>query len=232
VCCLSIAVDQFAKKEWYDIKAPSMFAKRQVGKTLVNKTAGLKIASEALKGRVFEINLGDLQDDEEQNFRKIKLICEDVQGRNILTNFHGMSFTTDKLRSLTRKWHTLIEASVDARTTDGYLIRLFAIGLTARHQKQTRKTSYAQTSQIRVIRAKMHEIMRRETENVDLKGFVTKLIPKVMKKEIETAARSIYPLQNVFIRKVKILKKPRFDVAKLLELHSVSANASKKVDRA
>merc|ERR1711916_44929 len=138
------AVDQFAKKEWYDIKAPAMFAKRQVGKTLINKTIGTKIASECMRGRVFEINLGDLQDDEEQNFRKVKLICEDVQGRNILTNFHGMSFTTDKLRSLTRKWHTLIEATADARTTDGYLIRLFAIGLTARHHKQTRKTAYAQ----------------------------------------------------------------------------------------
>jgi small subunit ribosomal protein S3Ae len=34
------SVDPFAKKDWYDIKAPSMFNIRQVGKTMVNKTVG------------------------------------------------------------------------------------------------------------------------------------------------------------------------------------------------
>jgi len=54
------AMDPFARKEWYDIKAPSMFLNRNVGKTLVNKTQGTKIASDALKGRIFETCLADL----------------------------------------------------------------------------------------------------------------------------------------------------------------------------
>jgi small subunit ribosomal protein S3Ae len=36
-------VDPFLKKEWYDIKAPSMFAQRQVGKTLITRTQGTKV---------------------------------------------------------------------------------------------------------------------------------------------------------------------------------------------
>jgi small subunit ribosomal protein S3Ae len=36
---------------------------------------------------VFEVSLADLQQDEDQAFRKIKLRAEDVQGRNVLTNF-------------------------------------------------------------------------------------------------------------------------------------------------
>ena len=31
------------------------------------------------------------------------LKCEDVQGKNVLTNWAGMDFTTDKFRSLVRK---------------------------------------------------------------------------------------------------------------------------------
>lgn len=39
-------VDPFSKKEWYMIKAPSMFVKKDVGHTLVTKTIGTKIASD------------------------------------------------------------------------------------------------------------------------------------------------------------------------------------------
>ena len=63
----------------------------------------VELASDGLKGRVFEVSLADLQNDE-QSFRKFRLISEDVQGKNVLTNFHGMTMTTDKLRSLVKKW--------------------------------------------------------------------------------------------------------------------------------
>lgn len=62
-----------------------------------------EIASEGLKGRVFEVSLADLQNDE-VSFRKFKLCSEDVQGRNVLTNFHGMDMTTDKLKSMVKKF--------------------------------------------------------------------------------------------------------------------------------
>ena len=65
----------------------------------------IEIASDALKGRVFESSLGDLiKLDEEDSYRKFRFICEDVQGRHCLTNFHGMDITTDRLRMLVKKW--------------------------------------------------------------------------------------------------------------------------------
>jgi small subunit ribosomal protein S3Ae len=227
------AVDPFSRKDWYDIKAPSIFTQRQVGKTLVTRTTGTKIAADALKGRVFEVNLADLQNNEDEAYRKIKLVAEDIQGRNVLTNFHGMDFTTDKVRSLVKKWQTLIEASLDVKTADGYLLRLFCIAFTKRRPNQLSKTSYAQHAQIRRIRKKMFEIMQREASTVDLKDLVLKFIPEVIGKEIEKACHGIYPLQNVFIRKVKILKKPRFDPARLMELHGegASTEVGSKVER-
>lgn len=38
--------------------------------------------------------------------------------------------------------------------------------------------------------------------------------------EIEKKCQSIFPLQNVFVRKVKVLKKPKFDLTKLMEVHA------------
>jgi small subunit ribosomal protein S3Ae len=227
------AADPFTKKDWFDIKAPNMFATRICGKTMVNRTQGTHIASDALKGRVFELSLADLQNkDEDQAFRKIKLRAEDVQGRNILTNFYGMDFTGDKLRSLVRKWQTLIEAHVDVKTTDNFTLRVFCIAFTKRRQNQLRKTCYAQSSQIRQIRKKMTDIIIREAA-CDLKDLVLKLIPEVIGKEIEKACAGIYPLQNVFIRKVKIIKTPKMDTSKLMELHGDTTveEAGTKVDR-
>ena len=64
-------------------------------------------------------------------------------------------------------------------------------------------------------------------------------IPNSIGSEIEKVCRSIYPLQNVNIRKVKVIKKPKFDgkptdrivtrahvhsslVARLMEMHGES----------
>lgn len=62
-----------------------------------------ELASDGLKGRVFEVSLADLQNDEVA-FRKFRLVAEEVSGKQVLTNFHGMALTTDKLKSLVKKW--------------------------------------------------------------------------------------------------------------------------------
>lgn len=219
-------VDPFTRKDWYDLKAPVMFDNRNIGKTLVNRTAGLKVADDALRGRVLEMSLGDLNNkSEDQAFRKFRLRVDEIQGKTCLTNFHGMSFTSDKLRSMVKKWQSLIEAHVDVKTSDGYLLRLFCIAFTKRRPKQVAKTSYAKSSQIRAIRKRMFEIMTSQVSSSDLKAVVQKLIPDSIGKAIEKSCQAIYPLQNVCIRKVKLLKQPKYDAAKLLELHSETAVA-------
>ncbi|EGD92917.1 40S ribosomal protein S1 [Trichophyton tonsurans CBS 112818] len=225
-------VDPFTRKDEYLVKAPTTFQVRDVGKTLVNRTTGLKNANDYLKGRVFEVSLADLQKDEAHSFRKVKLRVDEVQGKNCLTNFHGLDFTSDKLRSLVRKWQTLIEANITVKTTDDYLVRLFAIAFTKRRPNQIKKTTYAQSSQIRAIRKKMTEIMQRQASSCTLTQL-TKLVPEVIGREIEKSTQGIYPLQNVHIRKVKLLKSPKFDLGALLALHGESSTDDKgqKVER-
>lgn len=62
-----------------------------------------------------------------------------------------MDLTTDKLKSLVKKWHSLIETFADVKTTDGYYMRMFCIGFTKKQQNQVSKTSYAQSSQKRQV---------------------------------------------------------------------------------
>eukprot|EP00310_Coccolithus_braarudii_P003731 CAMPEP_0183360396 /NCGR_PEP_ID=MMETSP0164_2-20130417/55073_1 /TAXON_ID=221442 /ORGANISM="Coccolithus pelagicus ssp braarudi, Strain PLY182g" /LENGTH=267 /DNA_ID=CAMNT_0025534751 /DNA_START=59 /DNA_END=862 /DNA_ORIENTATION=+ len=228
-------VDPFSKKEWYDVKAPAVFSVRQIGKTIATKSSGLKLAKDNLMGRVFEVSLGDLQEKAEDDaFRKFKLRVEAVQGKNCLTQFYGMSLSTDKLKSLVRKNHTLIEAHADVKTTDGYSLRLFTIGFTKARVNQNKKTSYAQSGQVRQLRRRMIDIMLREANGKDLKELVQKLIPETIGREIEKATQGIYPLQNCYVRKVKVLRAPKPDLQKLMEAHGGAdaiAAMGKKMDR-
>jgi hypothetical protein len=89
------------------------------------------LASDGLKGRVFSVSLADLNKDEDRAYRIMKFVVEDVQGsflslsgcafsygpgKNCLTNFQGMTFTSDKVKGLIKKWQSLIEANVEVKT--------------------------------------------------------------------------------------------------------------------
>lgn len=107
---------------------------------------------------------------------------------------------------MVKKWQTLIEATTDVKTTDGYLLRVFCIGFTAKDAMSQRKTCYAQHSQVRAIRKKMCDIITRDVTSSDLKEVVNKLLPDSIAKDIEKACQGIYPLHDVYIRKVSHLQ--------------------------
>merc|ERR1719188_589346 len=161
---------------------------------------GTKIATEQLKGRVLELNLADLNNDEDQSYKKVKLCIEEVQGRNCLTDFHALTLTRDKLYSLVKKGNTMIEAHADVKTTDGYVVRMFVIAFTKRRQDQVKTNCYAQTAQIRKIRKKMIEILSNEASKVQLRDLVKKPIAESIGKDIEKQCQGIFPLKDVIIR--------------------------------
>lgn len=50
----------------------------------------------------------------------------------------------------------------------------------------------------------MVELITEDVTKSDLKGVVSKLLPDAIAKDIEKACQGIYPLHDVYIRKVKI----------------------------
>jgi hypothetical protein len=58
-------------------------------------------------------------------------------------------------------------------------------------------------------------------------------IPNAIGDAISKSCASVFPLRDVMIRKVKMLKKPKFDIVKLMELHGDEAgeDGGKKLGR-
>ena len=209
--------ERFTKKEWWNIKSPGMFMKRMFTHSPVNQTVGKKLASESMKGRVFEANLGDLNQGYESN-KKIKLIVEDADGKSkiALTNFYGLECTRDYLCSLIRKWHTLIDLFVDCKTSDGFLMRFFVVAFTSKYAyTQKKATCYANRSQVRQMRAIMTKIITKVCKASTLKDLVGKVLGKEITDEMAKQCKHIFPLENITIRKVKSIKRPRIDMTQL-----------------
>ena len=209
--------ERFLKKEWWNVKSPGMFMKRMFTYSPVNQTVGKKLASEAMKGRVYEANLGDLNQGYESN-KKIKLIVEDADGKSkiALTNFYGLECTRDYLCSLIRKWHTLIDLFVDCKTSDGFLMRFFVVAFTSKYgYTQKKATCYANRSQVKQMRAIMTKILTRVCKASTLKDLVSKILGKELTDEMAAKCKHIFPLENITIRKVKSIKRPRVDMTQL-----------------
>ena len=136
----------------------------------------LEIPADSLRGRVFEISLGDLNKEaHDKAWRKVRVQCEEVKGYDCYTNFYGMDITRDKLCTLVKKWHSTIESFAQAKTSDGYHLRMFCIAFTRRHKRQVKATCYAKNSQQKLIRQKMAEIMVNECAKTTLKDLFKNL---------------------------------------------------------
>ena len=224
--------ERFLKKEWWNVKAPGMFMKRMFTYSPVNQTVGKKLASEAMKGRVYEANLGDLNQGYESN-KKIKLIVEDADGSSkiALTNFYGLDCTRDYLCSLIRKWHTLIDTFVDCKTNDGFLMRFFIVAFTAKNYYQKKAICYANRSQVRQMRAIMTKIITKECKSSSLKDLVGKVLGNKLTDEMTKKCKHIFPLENVTIRKVKSIKRPRVDITQLNAMQADGEIAGIKLEK-
>jgi len=227
-------VDAFEKKEWFRLKMPNIQGIKisHYGWTPANRTAKGVSVSDRLYGRVCTLRIADLDEKPKADnlnvlstSTNIKLRVAKIENNECWLDFHGLELTRDKKCSLIRKWVSLIEASTDIKTTDGFTFRVFALVLTRKQEQQFKKTSYAKTSQIKLIRAKMIEIMDSCLSENSTKEFVEKLIVDkcgiLFKKKISP----IYPVRDCCIRKVKLIKRPnKEDLRRILELHANKEN--------
>jgi small subunit ribosomal protein S3Ae len=214
-------IEPMSRKEWYDVVTPSNFTNRQFTKTLCNKTMGTKIAADFLRGRVYEGNLADINNasGKDEPFRKVKFVVEDVQGRNLLTRFHGLDTTADKTRSLIQKWGTLLENVIEARTSDGYTLRLFTMAFTKKQKNQLSKNSYSKTRLEKWVRLRMTNITKNLFAKLDLNGAVTQITRDVLVERLAKRCNPIVPLRDIRIRKVKVVRTPKQDTQRLLDSH-------------
>lgn len=132
--------------------------------------------------------------------------------------------TRDKLAQIYKKKHTLVEAWADAKTTDGYVVRVFIMAITKELAGAQKQFTYAQTAQVRKLRKRIQAQIVQLVQGGQLSHFVKHLINQTLEDRVKKQTGRIYPLDNIHVRKVKVLKKPKLDVTKLMENHKMGAD--------
>jgi len=69
-----------------------------------------------------------------------------------------------------------------------------------------KKHSYFNSSQVRAIRRKVIEIIVKEGINSNIKEIFDKFNSEKITREIEKACFKKTPLQNIFVKKIKVLE--------------------------
>ncbi|KCZ81170.1 hypothetical protein H312_01380 [Anncaliia algerae PRA339] len=203
-------VDNFSKKEWYTLKVPDLFVKNEVGKTLVTKHTTKSLHEKAMIGRNFEVSQGDLNPNDEINSsKKFRFVITNINGVIANSEFNGMELTKDMKKGIIRKWHTLVKAHQDVKTKDGYELRIFVMGVTRKRAKDTKKTCYAKTSDVKRVRRIIFDLIDSQFSELELSKVIKLLQTDNFGKEVEKKTYSIVPLQNVVISKVKVISRPK-----------------------
>ena len=219
--------DSFLKKEWRHVFVPGYFSgKRDIGVTVTNKIARGKVPLDYVGGRVWELSHGDLTQDQTHVYRLFKWKAI-AAGDDVYTQFAGMRITRDKLASIMRKYRTLINAEVDVKTADGFILRLFSIGFTKKLANSNKKHCYATQEQCRKVRDVMKKAMVDGTQNYDVEAICKKLVEDKIENEIVENCKSFCQIEGVYVTKVKVIKAPALTAEQIKALH-IPKNAAEQ----
>lgn len=179
-------------KQWYNLVAPEMFGKANIGETVAD-------VPEKLVGRVIEVTLGELTNDLSKQNIKLILKVDSVGGDSAYTKFTGHQLTADYLRSLIKRSTSNIETNISVSTKDGYTIRVKPSCYTIKK---------ARANQIKAIRAVMNTVIAARAKEMDLDQFVQEVVTGKLSASIYHDVKPIYPLRRVEVRKTEIEAEP------------------------
>jgi small subunit ribosomal protein S3Ae len=185
-------LDGWKSKEWYNIEAPVYLNRAIVGNTMAGEPS-------LLLGRNIETTVGELTNDMTKNNTKVLLRINNVVGETATTDLVGHELTTDYIRSIVKRQTSRIDANIDVKTKDGYIIRVKPTCFTIKR---------ARSSQIKAIRELMVGIVKKRASESDFENFMQDAILGKLSATIYRQAKFIYPLRRVEIRKTQVESKP------------------------
>lgn len=181
--------DKWRQKKWYVVVAPAAFGNVELGKTLADDP-------KKLVSRVLETTLYNITEDFSQLHIKLYFKITKLEGDKAYTLFKGHDLARDYLRSLVRRGSSRIDGIYPITTKDGYRIRIGILAIS---------TVRTKSSQKHAIRRLMEETIKKKDGQLLYDELVQQLVLGKIASEIYNAAKSVYPLRKIEVRKSELV---------------------------
>jgi small subunit ribosomal protein S3Ae len=184
--------DRWKAKNWYQILSPSLFNNVPVAETLAE-------TPDSLIGRVTEVSLQDLTNDFRKSHIKLRFTVDRVEQNTAHTQLKGSVLTSDYLRRMIRRRKSRVDGVFQVQTRDGALLRVKPFAIAEKR---------IQSSQKKLIRNTMDEVISKEGKTKTLNAFVRDCLEGKIGSEIYKHCKIYYPVKRIEINKTEIIRLP------------------------
>jgi len=210
--------DRWKAKNWYQIVSPSLFNNVPVAETLAE-------TPDSLIGRVTEVSLQNLTNDFRKSHIKLLFSVDRVEQNTAHTQLKGHVLTSDYLRRMIRRRKSRVDGVFTVQTRDGALLRVKPFAIAEKR---------IQSSQKKLIRNVMNEVIDKEAKTKTLNAFIRDCLEGKIGSEIYKHCKIYYPVKRIEINKTEIIRLPTVIIEdekppeKIEEEHSKPKEPSKK----
>jgi small subunit ribosomal protein S3Ae len=184
--------DRWKAKNWYQIVSPSLFNNVPVAETLADNP-------ESLIGRVTEVSLQDLTNDFRKSHIKLLFSVDKVEQNTAHTQLKGHVLTSDYLRRMIRRRKSRVDGVFNVETRDNALLRVKPFAIAEKR---------IQSSQKKLIRNVMNEVIEKEAKAKTLNAFIRDCLDGKIGSEIYKHCKIYYPVKRIEINKTEIIRLP------------------------
>lgn len=159
----------------------------------------------ALVGRVVDVSLADISNQQQRFFVKLKFQVTQVSGKNANTEFAGYSVIREQVGRFVRKRSQKVQLVLPLKTKDGWELQATAIAVLARKTKSEIERS---------VRRTMQEALTQAVAKESIDSLVKSVVTGGLQTEMKKAANKVYPLKFFEVAKIEVHDAPWMGVVR------------------
>lgn len=177
--------DKWREKSWYTLMAPDYLGGKEM-------TTSPSSTEESMVGRKVEIPVSDFTGNFKRSSAKMVFKVVSCQGSKCQTVFIGHNVSDDHIRRMVRRRKERIDIITDVNTTDNYTMTVKIVIVTDGKLTNTKRG---------MIRKTTEQFFVNHTKDMDYAALTRYVIGEEIYNDIINAAKDLYPIRKVEIRK-------------------------------